>query len=87
MFGTIGGILLTISALPQIHKILKTWKADDVSILFVILLLIGKACWLLHGITKKDTQLVIWNLVGVILAAILVGLIVIAQKKNKSRLN
>ena len=85
MFGTLGGILLTISALPQIYKIIKTRKADDLSITFVILLLLGKACWLLHGITKKDTQLVIWNFVGVVLAAVLVGLILITQnKKNKA---
>jgi MtN3 and saliva related transmembrane protein len=82
MFGTIGGILLTISAIPQIYKIIKTKKADDLSIIFVVLLLLGKACWLLHGVTKKDTQLVVWNFVGVVLAAVLVGLILIARKKK-----
>jgi MtN3 and saliva related transmembrane protein len=80
LFGTLGGAILTVAALPQILKIWRTWRSDDVSLAFVVLIMVGRACWLAHGIATGDAALFYWNIVGVALAAALTVIIVITRR-------
>ena len=42
------------STVPQIGKALKTKRSEDVSIRFIIVLIIGLLLWVVYGIGKND---------------------------------
>jgi MtN3 and saliva related transmembrane protein len=55
------------STIPQIRKALRTKKSDDVSIRFIIVLIIGLSLWVVYGIGKNDIVLIIGNSIAVAL--------------------
>ena len=55
------------STVPQIRKALRTRKSDDVSIRFIIVLIIGLSFWVMYGIGKNDIVLIIGNSIAVAL--------------------
>lgn len=58
----IGASVLTgISMLPQLVKVIKEKKADDISYMMLVVLLTGLALWSTYGILKKDWIILISN--------------------------
>ena len=55
------------STVPQIRKALKTKRSDDVSIRFIIVLIIGLSLWVVYGYGKNDIVLIIGNSTAVVL--------------------
>jgi MtN3 and saliva related transmembrane protein len=55
------------STVPQIRKALRTRKSDDVSIRFIIVLIIGLSFWVMYGIGKNDIVLITGNSIAVAL--------------------
>ncbi|TVP41998.1 SemiSWEET family sugar transporter [Candidatus Nitrosocosmicus arcticus] len=52
------------STLPQIMKAIRTKKSDDVSIRFILILIIGLMFWVIYGIGKDDIVLILGNSAG-----------------------
>ena len=59
------------STVPQISKALRTKKSDDISLRFIVVLIIGLSFWVIYGIGKRDVVLIIGNSIAVILNTIL----------------
>ena len=59
------------STVPQISKALRTKKSDDISLRFIVVLIIGLSFWVIYGIGKRDVVLIIGNSIEVILNTIL----------------
>jgi MtN3 and saliva related transmembrane protein len=59
------------STVPQISKALRTKKSDDISLRFIVVLIIGLSFWVIYGIGKMDVVLIIGNSIAVILNTIL----------------
>jgi len=55
------GICTAISLLPQLLKIIKEKKADDISYFMLFILLAGLSGWIWYGILKKDYPIIITN--------------------------
>ena len=55
------------STVPQISKALRTKKSDDISLRFIVVLIIGLSFWVIYGIGKSDVVLIIGNSIAVIL--------------------
>ena len=55
------------STIPQIRKALRTKKSDDVSIRFIIVLIIGLSLWVVYGIGRNDIVIIIGNSIAVAL--------------------
>ena len=53
------------STLPQIRKALRTKDTEDVSIRFLIVLIIGLSLWAIYGVGKADIVILIGNSIGV----------------------
>ena len=53
------------STLPQIRKALKTKDTEDVSIRFLVVLIIGLSLWAIYGLGKADIVILIGNAIGV----------------------
>jgi MtN3 and saliva related transmembrane protein len=61
IIGIAAGILTATSLIPQLIKILKEKKADDVSPLMLIILLAGLGLWATYGIMKTDWPIIVTN--------------------------
>jgi MtN3 and saliva related transmembrane protein len=59
------------STVPQISKALRAKKSDDISLRFIVVLIIGLSFWVIYGIRKRDVVLIIGNSIAVILNIIL----------------
>ena len=55
------GTCTAVSMLPQLIKIIRTKKADDISYVMVAILLVGVAAWVWYGILKTDYPIIVTN--------------------------
>ena len=62
--GLLATAFTVASTVPQIRKALKTKDTEDVSIRFLIVLIVGLSLWVLYGIGKTDVVIVIGNSIG-----------------------
>jgi MtN3 and saliva related transmembrane protein len=62
------------SSIPQIRKAKRTKKSDDLSIRFIVVLIIGLLLWVIYGIGKKDIVLILGNSIAVSLNSYLLFL-------------
>jgi MtN3 and saliva related transmembrane protein len=72
--GTIAGILVLSSFVPQLKKAYKTKKMADVSIHLMILIASGMFLWVVYGIIREDPVIVGTNASGFVLNIILIVL-------------
>ena len=66
-FGYFAAILTTTAFLPQLIKTLKTKKADDVSLLTLIMFLCGVGCWIIYGYAISSFPILLANIITLIL--------------------
>ena len=89
MFQTITGIAASVFTavclLPQLIKILKEKKAEDVSLLMLAALFIGLGLWIYYGILKNDLIIIISNSFSIIVNSIIV-FFTLKYKKGKSKI-
>lgn len=69
IIGYIGGVMSSISFLPQVIKIWKTKSAEDLSMLTLIFLTSNITLWLTYGILINSTPL--WLTNAIVLAMVL----------------
>ncbi len=65
LIGLMATAFTVASTLPQIKKALKTKDTEDVSIRFVVVLIVGLFLWAVYGIGRADIIIVIGNSIGV----------------------
>lgn len=61
LIGIFAGICTGISLLPQLIKIIKEKKVDDISFFMLIILMVGLAGWVWYGILKEDYPIIVTN--------------------------
>ena len=59
--GIAAGVLTSISLLPQLIKIIREKKAEDISYFMLIILLLGLSCWVWYGILRDDLPIIVTN--------------------------
>jgi len=72
VFGFIGGVLTTAAMVPQVVKLYQIKSAQEISLIFTLLLLAGMLFWLSYGILFHLFPVILWNAVGAALVATLV---------------
>jgi len=70
----LAGALTSTGYLPQIIKGLRTKRMDDVSLLMPAVLGLGMFLWLIYGLVREDPAIVLANVVGSCLTAMLVAM-------------
>jgi MtN3 and saliva related transmembrane protein len=70
VLGIIAGVLTASAMVPQLVKIVRTKKADDISIPTLFILLAGLCIWVYYGIRKDDLPLILTNSVSVLITAL-----------------
>ena len=66
-FGYFAAILTTAAFLPQLIKTLKTKKADDVSLLTLIMFLCGVGSWIIYGYEISSFPILLANIITFLL--------------------
>ena len=80
-FGYFAAILTTAAFLPQLIKTLKTKKADDVSLVTLIMFICGVASWIIYGYKISSFPILFANITTFILnLLILISKIYYARK-------
>ncbi|MCD1293737.1 hypothetical protein CUJ83_01845 [Methanocella sp. CWC-04] len=74
LIGLVAGALTTSSSIPQVVRIIKTKSAKDVSGLFFIMMGAGMSLWLIYGIIRSDTAIILWNAVSLMFCMAILGL-------------
>ena len=65
LIGLMATAFTVASTTPQIKKALKTKDTEDVSIRFLVVLIVGLFLWTIYGIGRADIIIVIGNSIGV----------------------
>ena len=66
-FGFFAAILTTAAFLPQLIKTLKTKKADDVSLVTLIMFISGVGSWIVYGYEISSFPILLANIITFIL--------------------
>ena len=66
-FGYFAAVLTTAAFLPQLIKTLRTKKAEDVSLVTLIMFIIGVGSWIIYGYKISSTPILIANIITLIL--------------------
>jgi len=69
--GYIAGLLVTFALVPQIMRVYKLKSTREISIIFNSSMLLGLMLWLVYGIVLGLIPIIIWNIIGAVLASLL----------------
>ncbi|HUS00436.1 MAG TPA: SemiSWEET transporter [Chitinophagaceae bacterium] len=65
------GILTSVSMLPQIIKTFKEKKAEDLSVVMILILMSGIASWIWYGFLRNDLPIIFTNCFSLLLNCVL----------------
>ena len=80
--GLIASTLTTLASVPQLIKICKAKKGENISLLWVTILFFGLCGWVYYGILKKDSIILISNIIAALINAS-IAFFAIRYKQNK----
>jgi MtN3 and saliva related transmembrane protein len=81
--GIVAGIFTALSLLPQLIKLLREKKAEDISLFFLIVLFIGLGLWVWYGTLRNDWPIIITNCFSLIVNLLMIILGVKYKKQTK----
>jgi MtN3 and saliva related transmembrane protein len=75
------GILTSVSLLPQLIKIIREKKAEDISYFMLFILLCGLSCWVWYGILRDDLPIMITNSFSLLINSLVIIFTIRYKKK------
>lgn len=72
--GLTAGVCTSLSLLPQLIKIFKHKKAEDISLFYLVVLFIGLSLWTWYGVLRDDVPIMVTNGFSLIINGIIIGL-------------
>lgn len=70
ILGLVAGLGTSISSLPQLIKIFKEKKAENVSVIMLFVLVVAGILWTVYGFLKGDLPIILTNCIAVIINTI-----------------
>ena len=64
VIGLAAAFCTTVSYIPQLKKVWQTGKTEDISLKMFLILGAGIALWVVYGILKSDTVIILANAVS-----------------------
>jgi MtN3 and saliva related transmembrane protein len=65
IIGLGAGICTALSLLPQLVKLIRSKKAEDLSLFYLIILFVGLGLWIWYGILRQDVPIIATNVVSI----------------------
>ncbi|WP_031454690.1 SemiSWEET family sugar transporter [Flavobacterium chungangense] len=81
IMGLFAGFCVTVSVIPQIIKVWKTKKVQQISLLTFSVLTFGIAIWVVYGVLKNDFPIIITNSISLFLNLIMVYFLIYYEKE------
>jgi MtN3 and saliva related transmembrane protein len=81
LVGLTAGICTAISLLPQLIKLIRTKKAEDISLFYLTILFIGLGLWIWYGSLKNDLPIILTNCISLAINAIVL-ILGVKYKRN-----
>ncbi|MES2406146.1 MAG: SemiSWEET transporter [Pseudomonadota bacterium] len=69
--GLLAGTLTTVAFIPQVIKIWRSKKADDISVSMFLIFTVGVGLWMIYGIQIASLPVMLANAVTMILALVI----------------
>tara|TARA_B100001093_G_C26159922_1_gene731127 strand:- start:119 stop:400 length:282 start_codon:yes stop_codon:yes gene_type:complete len=66
IFGYLGMVFLTLTLIPQLARVLKTKKAEDLSYIFLSINVLTCVFFLIYGILLEEIPLIIANTIVIL---------------------
>jgi MtN3 and saliva related transmembrane protein len=85
MIGTIGALVICVSAIPQVIKTYTTKSSGDLSILYLSILMLGMIFLQIYSISVKDFVFIFGNILSMIMTGLLIVMWFKYQKNNIDR--
>jgi MtN3 and saliva related transmembrane protein len=82
--GLAAGVCTAVSLLPQLIKLIRNKKADDLSLFYLIILFIGLGLWIWYGALRNDVPIIATNSFSLILNATIIVLGIKYKLRNTS---
>ncbi len=82
IIGVIASICTAVSLIPQLIKLLKEKKAENVSLVMLAVLFVGLGLWIWYGVLKEDWIIIVSNSFSFIINIILAYFAIRYKKKN-----
>lgn len=82
--GLAAGVCTSISLLPQLIRLVKHKKAEDISLFYLAILFIGLGLWIWYGLLRDDIPIVVTNAFALVINGIIIVL-GIRYKKNAAK--
>ena len=82
IIGITASVLTAASLLPQLFKLIKEKKAEDVSTGMLAVLFAGIVLWICYGFLKQDPIIILANLTSLIINVITLVLTVKYKRKD-----
>lgn len=80
--GIAAGIFTSSSLLPQLIKLLKQKDAENISVFFLVILLIGVSLWVWYGIMKNDVPIIATNSFSIVINLLMIMYGIKYKKKS-----
>jgi MtN3 and saliva related transmembrane protein len=71
--GILAGVFTAVSLIPQIVKIVKEKKSENISFAYLAILFAGLALWIVYGILRKDIPVIATNVASIVINVVTVG--------------
>jgi len=81
--GIFAGICTCVSLLPQLLKIIKEKKAENISYWMLFILLTGVGTWAWYGVLRDDLPIIITNSVSFLINTLVIIFTIKYKQRNK----
>ncbi|MCD9017406.1 SemiSWEET family sugar transporter [Parachryseolinea silvisoli] len=80
IIGLVAGVCTAVSLLPQLIKIMREKRAEQLSLFYLFTLLLGLGLWIAYGVLRSDLPIILTNIASALLN---VSVIVLSIKYRK----
>lgn len=81
--GITAGICTSISMLPQLFKLIRTKKSDDISLFYLLVLFVGIALWIWYGFLRDDLPIIVTNSFSLLVNGVVLVLSIRYKRSQK----
>ena len=85
ILGLAAGICTSASLLPQLIRIRRHKKAEDISLFYLVILFIGLGFWIWYGILRRDVPIVVTNSFSLVINGMIIVLGVRYKRLQKEK--
>ena len=82
LIGLTAAILTTIAFVPQVIKVIRSKKTNNLSLTTYVIFTIGVGLWLVYGLFKKSISMILGNGITLVLSSLILYYIFLGKKSN-----